>query len=180
MGGDVTVSDTETIFTPLKNHPTLSPLNADQNVLVHSIDARQSETTHGGKSFLEGTSIQLARSGPLLCWHFNTSERCRPCEICSSRKLRDGPNLSSTRYVLIASVTLISFIPGHRDPKASGFACRCARVTDVGAAAHTELEALLLRHPGVANGAAAGVVSEEEATELPGCVQALRRRCENG
>ena len=53
--GDVAISDTETISAPLKNHPTLSPLDdADQNVLVHSLDTRQSETTHGGKFFLEG------------------------------------------------------------------------------------------------------------------------------
>ena len=49
------------------------------------------------------------------------------------------------QYVSVASVTLISFTPSHRGPKASGFACRRVHVADVGAAVHTEFEALL-RH----------------------------------
>ena len=43
------------------------------------------------------------------------------------------------------------------------------RVADVGAVAPAELEALLLQHPEVADAAVVGVVSEEEATELPRC-----------
>ena len=77
--------------------------------------------------------------------------------------------------VLVVSVTLISFTPSHRGPKTSGFACRCVRVTDVGAVVHTELEALL-RHIEVADGAVVGVVSEEEASEPSVIVASINER----
>ena len=95
----------------------------------------------------------------------------------SSRSLIDARSLSSTRYVSSLSHSIVSFIlifiGLSRQVGWHGIRC-VSLILDVGrAVAPAELEALLVQHPEVADAAVMGVVSEEEATKLPRCVQVL-------
>lgn len=73
--------------------------------------------------------------------------------------------------------SILLFIPISKGfPRQVGlYGIRCVSLIldDGRAVAPAELEALLLQHPEVADAAVVGVVSEEEATKLPRCVQVL-------
>ena len=95
----------------------------------------------------------------------------------SSRSLINTRNLSSTRYMLSLSHSIASFISIFKGfPSQVGLHCirYVLLILDVGCVvAPAELEVLLVQHPEVVYAAVVSVVHEEEATELPRCVQVL-------